>query len=113
MVRAFGHCEMHTVSLNRLPFWSLTFPRALVSESLRDKLAVYITGDGSDVFEDAVFQIAKARTGSFQPILILIGTRLGLDRITPVYWEALKASLQMPQSVGIAGCVRPILELLF
>jgi cysteine protease ATG4 len=66
---------------------------------------VYITGDGSDVFEDAVFQIAKARTGTFQPILILIGTRLGLDRITPVYWEALKASLQMPQSVGIAGCV--------
>jgi len=55
------------------------------------------------VFEDAVFQIAKARTGSFRPILILIGTRLGLDRITPVYWEALKASLQMSQSVGIAG----------
>jgi cysteine protease ATG4 len=81
-----------------------------VNENLGDKLAVYITGDGSEVFEDAVFQIAKARTGSFQPVLILIGTRLGLDRITPVYWEALKASLQMPQSVGIAGCVRPALS---
>jgi cysteine protease ATG4 len=77
----------------------------LVKDKLGDKLAVYITGDGSDVFEDAVLQAAKARTGSFQPVLILIGTRLGLDRITPVYWEALKASLQMPQSVGIAGYV--------
>jgi cysteine protease ATG4 len=78
-----------------------------VNEHFGGRLAVYITGDGSDVFEDVVFQIAKARSGSFQPTLILIGTRLGLDRITPVYWEALKATLQMPQSVGIAGCVTP------
>jgi cysteine protease ATG4 len=47
--------------------------------------------------------IAKADNNTFQPTLILVGTRLGLDKITPVYWEALKASLQMPQSIGIAG----------
>lgn len=51
--------------------------------------------------------IAKAENNTFQPTLILVGTRLGLDKITPVYWEALKASLQMPQSIGIAGYVLP------
>lgn len=39
----------------------------------------------------------------FQPTLVLVGTRLGIDKITPVYWEALISALQMPQSVGIAG----------
>lgn len=32
-----------------------------------------------------------------------MGIRLGIDRITPVYWDALKDSLRLPQSVGIAG----------
>ena len=41
--------------------------------------------------------------GHWQPTLILVGTRLGIDKITPVYWEALKAALQMKQSIGIAG----------
>jgi cysteine protease ATG4 len=47
--------------------------------------------------------IAKPNGGNFQPTLILVGTRLGLDKITPVYWEALKSSIQIPQSIGIAG----------
>lgn len=50
-------------------------------------------------------KIAKGDGNQFYPTLILIGTRLGIDKITPVYWEALIASLQMPQSVGIAGYV--------
>lgn len=33
----------------------------------------------------------------------MLGVRLGIDRITPVYHAALKAALEMPQSVGIAG----------
>ncbi|KAH8791484.1 putative cysteine protease atg4 [Hyaloscypha finlandica] len=66
-------------------------------------LRVYITGDGLDVYEDAFMNIAKPGGFIFNPTLILVGTRLGLDKITPVYWEALKASLQMPQSIGIAG----------
>ncbi len=49
-------------------------------------------------------KIAKPDGAHFKPTLILVGTRLGLDKVTPVYWEALKASLQMPQSIGIAGC---------
>ena len=35
--------------------------------------------------------------------MIVLGIRLGIDRITPVYHAALKAALAMPQSVGIAG----------
>jgi cysteine protease ATG4 len=35
----------------------------------------------------------------------LIGTRLGIDKINQVYQQALIATLQMPQSIGIAGYV--------
>lgn len=64
---------------------------------------MYVTGDGADVYEDTFFRIAAANNGVFTPTLILVGIRLGIDRVTPVYWEALKASLRLPQSIGIAG----------
>lgn len=48
-------------------------------------------------------KIATADDGSFIPTLILVGIRLGIDRVTPAYREALKAVLQLPQSIGIAG----------
>lgn len=79
--------------------------RALSEEHAITGLRVYMTGDGSDVYEDTVFKIAKAENGTFGPTLVLVGIRLGIDRVTPVYWEALKASLRLPQSVGIAGSV--------
>ncbi|KAI9670107.1 MAG: Cysteine protease atg4 [Trizodia sp. TS-e1964] len=66
-------------------------------------LRVHMTGDGSDVYEDSVLKVAMPDGITFIPTLVLVGIRLGIDRVTPVYWEALKASLQMPQSVGIAG----------
>ncbi|KAI1646199.1 uncharacterized protein F4817DRAFT_154305 [Daldinia loculata] len=66
-------------------------------------LRVYSTGDGPDVYEDNFMKIAKPDGTTFHPTVILVGTRLGIDKITPVYWEALTASLQMPQSIGIAG----------
>lgn len=65
-------------------------------------LRVYITRDGGDVYEDAFRKVAIV-DGVFKPTLILVGIRLGIERVTPVYWEALKACVQMPQSVGIAG----------
>ncbi|ATZ47391.1 hypothetical protein BCIN_02g06770 [Botrytis cinerea B05.10] len=77
--------------------------QALSNSQAKSELRVYITGDGSDVYEDKFMSIAKPNHSDFTPTLILVGTRLGLDKITPVYWEALKYSLQMPQSVGIAG----------
>jgi len=76
--------------------------RALVNEN-DEGLRVYSTGDGPDVYEDEFMNIAKPQGGRFRPTLVLVGTRLGIDKITPVYWDALIASLQLPQSVGIAG----------
>lgn len=82
---------------------ALTQYRALSHEYESTGLKVYMNGDGADVYEDSFFKLAKASDGSFTPILILVGIRLGIDRVTPAYWEALKASLQLSQSVGIAG----------
>jgi cysteine protease ATG4 len=64
-----------------------------------------MTDDTADVPEDKFLDAAHDERGSFRPTLILIGTRLGIDRITPVYWDAVKTTLQLPQSVGIAGYV--------
>jgi len=77
--------------------------QALTNTQESSALRVYITGDGSDVYEDAFMNIARPDGHSFKPTLILVGTRLGLEKITPVYWEALKSSLKMTQSIGIAG----------
>lgn len=79
-----------------------TASRALAKAN-DSSLRVYSTGDGPDVYEDKFFEVAKPDGENFHPTLILVGTRLGIDKITPVYWEALVASLQMPQSIGIAG----------
>jgi hypothetical protein len=103
VVWTIGNCTVHTVGLR--------FRQSLVTDdsmSLANKyqaagLRVYINGDGPDVYEEAFMRTATIRTGKFQPTLILVGIRLGIDRITPVYWEALKTALQMPQSIGIAG----------
>ncbi|KAF2257648.1 autophagy-related protein-like protein 4 [Lojkania enalia] len=67
------------------------------------RLRVYVSSDGADVYEESLKKAAQDANGTFQPTLILVGTRLGIDKITPVYWEALKSALQMPQSIGIAG----------
>ncbi|KAH6653705.1 hypothetical protein BKA67DRAFT_658049 [Truncatella angustata] len=76
--------------------------QALTNEH-EPNLRVYSTGDGPDVYEDNFMKIAKPDGKTFHPTVILVSTRLGIDKITPVYWEALIASLQMPQSIGIAG----------
>ncbi|KAI8225378.1 putative cysteine protease ATG4 [Colletotrichum sp. SAR 10_99] len=82
-------------------FW-MTY-RSLTNAQEQPSLRVYSTGDGPDVYEDKFMKIAKPDGTRFHPTLILVGTRLGIDKITPVYWDALIAALQMPQSVGIAG----------
>ncbi|KAL9594325.1 MAG: hypothetical protein Q9219_007098 [cf. Caloplaca sp. 3 TL-2023] len=76
---------------------------AFTQDSLTVELKVYMNGDGADVYEDRFFSLAIAEDGQFTPTLILVGIRLGIDRITSAYWQALRASLQLPQSVGIAG----------
>ena len=64
---------------------------------------MYVNENGPDVYEDSLFDLARGKDGTFCPVLILVGIRLGIDRVTPVYWDALKRSLQLPQSMGIAG----------
>ncbi|KAK6952699.1 Cysteine protease atg4 [Daldinia eschscholtzii] len=76
---------------------------AALTNTTEPTLRVYSTGDGPDVYEDNFMKVAKPDGTTFHPTVILVGTRLGIDKITPVYWEALTASLQMPQSIGIAG----------
>lgn len=82
----------------------------LVREYQNSGLQVYSSGDGADVYEDNLKQVALDANGDFRPTLILVGTRLGIDKINPVYWEALKAALQMPQSIGIAGYEHQLLH---
>ncbi|KAL4805237.1 hypothetical protein BDV18DRAFT_16646 [Aspergillus unguis] len=66
-------------------------------------LQVYIADDNSDVYQDKFMSVSMDEQGNLRPTLILLGLRLGIDRVTAVYWSGLKAVLQMPQSVGIAG----------
>jgi len=75
----------------------------LVHSYKESGLRVYVSGDNADVYEDNLKEVAVDADGTFRPTLILVGTRLGIDKITGVYWEALKSSLQMKQSIGIAG----------
>ncbi|BCS05171.1 cysteine protease ATG4 [Aspergillus luchuensis] len=76
---------------------------ALSSQCGSPTLKVYVSNDTSEVYQDRFMNVARNSSGVFQPTLILLGTRLGIDHITPVYWDGLKATLQLPQSVGIAG----------
>lgn len=38
-----------------------------------------------------------------RPVLLLIGVRLGIDGVNPIYYETIKLLYTFPQSVGIAG----------
>ncbi|PKY07678.1 hypothetical protein P168DRAFT_229113 [Aspergillus campestris IBT 28561] len=76
---------------------------ALSSRCDSPNIRVYALNDTSEVFEERFMSIACDDSGAVQPTLILLGTMLGIGRVNPVYWDGLKASLQVPQSVGIAG----------
>ncbi|OQN98892.1 hypothetical protein B0A48_15238 [Cryoendolithus antarcticus] len=79
--------------------------QALVAKNPSLNLRVYVRPDDSDVYAASVIQTATALSANetFEPTLILLGVRLGIDRITPVYHAALRSLLELPQSVGIAG----------
>lgn len=79
--------------------------KELSGECAAAGLHVYVTPSASEVYEDRFRSIAATSStdSTIQPTLVLLGIRLGLDRITPVYHEALKSILTYPQSIGIAG----------
>jgi hypothetical protein len=104
MVRAVGDGSMYIVSCLPSPAGvSGLSPCSDLANQHEPLLRVYSTGDGPDVYQDSFMKIARGDGGTFHPTLILVGTRLGIDKVTPVYWDALIAALQLPQSVGIAG----------
>ncbi|KAJ7189878.1 hypothetical protein GGX14DRAFT_701934 [Mycena pura] len=45
----------------------------------------------------------ETRAWGDRPVLLLLGIRLGLDGVNPVYHETIKMLYTFPQSVGIAG----------
>ena len=113
MVWPICSCELYKViaSANNTKI-VLNSNRELSSEALTAGLRVYVTANSSDVYEDHFRERASrneraagtaSTSSAIQPTLILLGLRLGPDRITPVYYEALKAFFTYPQSIGIAG----------
>ncbi|GAM83290.1 hypothetical protein ANO11243_012770 [Dothideomycetidae sp. 11243] len=74
----------------------------LTNNHKASNLRVYVRDD-SDIYGDSFLATARSSSATFQPTLILLGTRLGIDRINPVYHCALSRTLTCSQSVGIAG----------
>lgn len=65
---------------------------------------MYVRSNDSDIYADSLIAAATSESPeTFHPTLILLGVRLGIDRITPVYHAALAATLELPHCVGIAG----------
>jgi hypothetical protein len=96
--------QLQQAALSQPP-WTLSIgyctnlhPRQLAADYSAAGLRVYVTENSSDVYEDTFRSIATFNSpdSTIQPTLILLGIRLGPDRITPVYHEALKASLTYP-----------------
>lgn len=67
-------------------------------------LKVYISASNGDIYDDELLNLAyEDSSDTFSPILILAGIRLGVKNVNSLYWNSLKCSLSLPQSVGIAG----------
>lgn len=81
---------------------ALTNNRALAKKH-DSSLRVYLTRDLPEVYEDNFMSTANPDGNHFHPTLILVSTRLGIDKINPIYHEALISTLQLPQAIGIAG----------
>lgn len=58
---------------------------------------------GSDVYEKLFMQAAITKDNIFKPTLILLGLRLGIDKVNEIYWDSIKAFLASPQAMGISG----------
>lgn len=107
MVRAFCYSYMYTVSSShRLTWIQLKTANSALSEEYKDAgMNVYVSSDNTYVYEDKFKAVAYKQSDRMRPTLILLGTRLGIDRITPVYRKGLENLLRLPQSLGIAGSV--------
>ncbi|KAG0200507.1 Cysteine protease atg4 [Mortierella sp. GBA30] len=76
--------------------------KALVHNFPDSGLNVYVTTDGV-VYKDEVEEAATMKKKEFSNLLILVTIRLGIDKLNPIYNDAIKATFEFPQSLGIAG----------
>ncbi|KAG0315448.1 Cysteine protease atg4 [Dissophora globulifera] len=77
--------------------------KALVHNFPQSGLSVYVTTDGV-IYKDQVEEAATQKnSGGFGHLLILVTIRLGIDKLNPIYNDAIKATFEFPQSLGIAG----------
>lgn len=72
--------------------------QALCEEHPEAGLGVYIGEDSGEIYEADL----EARLLD-KPVLLLLGLRLGVDNVNPLYYDAVKLVLSVPQAVGIAG----------
>ncbi|GJJ09389.1 hypothetical protein Clacol_003611 [Clathrus columnatus] len=83
--------------------------KKLVHQFPTSQLAVSVASDGV-VFDSDVYAASNsgrkkhsiARWGG-TAVLVLVGIRLGIEGVNPIYYEGVKALFTFPQSVGIAG----------
>ncbi|KAG8925659.1 Cysteine protease atg4 [Tulasnella sp. 418] len=75
------------------------------------QLAVSVAPDGV-VFESDVYAASnwhslgsssRRQKWGQKSVLVLVGIRLGIDAVHPVYYEGIKSIFKWPQSVGISG----------
>ncbi|KAJ6591835.1 hypothetical protein DFH09DRAFT_1138042 [Mycena vulgaris] len=88
--------------------------KALVQAFPACGLGVSVATDGV-LYQTSVFEASHtsppsesdSESGSLawgdRPVLLLLGLRLGLDGVNPIYHETIKQLYTFPQSVGIAG----------
>ncbi|KAG0292910.1 Cysteine protease atg4 [Linnemannia gamsii] len=77
--------------------------KALVHNYPESGLGVYVTTDGV-VYKDQVEEAATLKkSNGFGHLLILVTIRLGIDKLNPIYNDAIKATFEFPQTLGIAG----------
>ncbi|EMD42359.1 ATG4-like protein [Gelatoporia subvermispora B] len=75
-------------------------------------LGVSVATD-SVIYQSDVYTASRSNLGSprrngrsgwgDRAVLVLVGIRLGLDGVNPIYYDTIKALYTFPQSVGIAG----------
>ncbi|KAH9020204.1 hypothetical protein EDB85DRAFT_532534 [Lactarius pseudohatsudake] len=86
--------------------------KSLVQNFPEASLGISVAVDGQ-IFQTDVYSASHSPTQSPRPrklsrwggraVVVLIGIRLGLDGVNPIYYETIKALYTFPQLVGIAG----------
>ncbi|KIL63399.1 hypothetical protein M378DRAFT_179245 [Amanita muscaria Koide BX008] len=75
---------------------------AVATDSALYQSDVYTASHGGPAHARSPRKIVKTTWGD-RPVLLLLGVRLGIDRVNPIYYDTIKQLYTFPQSVGIAG----------